>query len=156
MKDRSKVESVRLPVIDSPPHVENFGVSDGFIEASETEFGEILTYFLGDEFEEVDDEFGRSLEPLAQNGVLRCDAHRAGVQMTHAHHHAPHDHQRCRREPVLLSSQKRSDHNVASGFELSVSLDDNTIAKAVEQQGLLRFRQTQLPGRTRVLERCQR
>ena len=76
--------------------------------------------------------------------------------MTHAHHHAPHDHQRCRREPILLSAEKRSNHNVASGLELSVSLDDNTIAKAIEQQGLLRFRQAQLPGCARVLERCQR
>ena len=57
VEDRSKVEPLRLPVIDSPPHVENFCVSNRFIKASKTEFREVLTYFLGDEFEEVDDEF---------------------------------------------------------------------------------------------------
>ena len=55
---------------------------------AEAELGQQLAHLLGDELEEVHDELGLAGEPLAQLGVLRGDADRAGVEVADAHHHA--------------------------------------------------------------------
>src|SRR5207302_9241889 len=57
------------------------------------------------------------------------------------------------REPEFVGAQDRPDHHIAAGFDLSVNLDRDPAAQAVENQRLLRFRQAQLPGRARVPDR---
>jgi len=59
-------------------------------------------------------------EALAQLGILGGDAGRAGVEVTHAHHHAPHGHQRCGGKAKLLCPQQRAHHHVRPVFELTV------------------------------------
>ena len=109
-----------------------------------------------DELEEVDDELRLAGEPLAQLGVLRGDADRAGVEVADAHHDAAGHHQRRGREAELLGAEQRGDDDVAAGLELAVGLHDDPVAQPVEQQRLLGLGQAELPGAARVLDRGQR
>ena len=68
----------------------------------------------------------------------------------------PRDHQRRGGEAVLLRTEQRGDHDVATGLELTVGLHDDPVAQPVEQQGLLGLGQAELPGSARVLERGER
>ena len=72
---------------------------------------------------EVDDVLRVAGEALAQLRVLRGDAHRAGVEVAGAHHHAAQRDERRGGEAELLGAQQRADHHVAAGLELAVHLD---------------------------------
>ena len=118
--------------------------------------GEELAHLLGDELEEVDDELGLAGELLAQLGVLRGDADRAGVEVADAHHDAARHDERRGGEAELLGAEQRGDDDVAAGLQLAVGLHDDAVAQAVEQQRLLRLGQAELPRRAGVLERRER
>ena len=68
---------------------------------------------------------GRALEALAQLGVLRGDAHRAGVQVAGAHHDAAHRDQGRGGEAHLIGAEHRGDDDVAAGLQLTVGLHDD-------------------------------
>ena len=76
--------------------------------------------------------------------------------MTNAHHDATAHHQRCGGESELLGPEQCGDHHVASGLHLTVGLNHDAVTKAVQQERLLRFRESQLPRRPGVLQRRQR
>ena len=95
---------------------------------------------------------GEPVNFLRSSGILRRDAHRAGVQVADAHHDAAHHDQRRRGEAVLLGAEQRADHHVAPGLHLAVHLHDDAVAQLVEHEHLLRFRQAQLPRQARVLQ----
>ena len=156
VQDRREVEALRLPVLDGPAGVQRLRLADGLVEAAEAQRGEVLAHLLGDVGEERLDELRLAGELLAQLGVLRRDAHRAGVEVADAHHDAAADDQRRGREAVLLGAQQRGDHDVAPGLELPVGLHDDPVPQAVEEQRLLCLGQPELPGRTGVLEGGQR
>jgi hypothetical protein len=61
------------------------------------------------------------------------------------HHDAAGDDQRGGREAELLGAEQRGDHDVATGLELPVDLDDDAVAQAVHQQRLLGLGQAELP-----------
>ena len=145
VQDRVQVQPFGLPVVDRLAGVEHLGVADRLLDAPETQLREDLADFLGEEFEEVDHEFGLAVEPGAQLRVLRRDAHRAGVQVADAHHDAAGDHQRGGGETELLAAEQRGNHDVAAGLELAVHLHHHTVAQAVEHQGLLGLGEAQFP-----------
>ena len=76
--------------------------------------------------------------------------------MTDPHHDATHDDQRGRSKTKFLSTQQRGNDNIAASLQLAVRLNDDAVAQPIKQQGLLRFRQAQLPRRSGMLERSQR
>ena len=76
--------------------------------------------------------------------------------MADAHHHATGDDQRRGGEAVLLGAQQRSDDDVPAGLHRTVDLDGDPVAQSVQQQGLLRLGQPELPRQPGVLERGQR
>ncbi len=82
---------------------------------------------------------------LRSSGILRRDAHRAGVQVADAHHDAAHHHQRRRGEAELLGAEQRADHDVAAGLHLAVHLHDDAVAQLVQHQHLLRLGQARAP-----------
>ena len=90
---------------------------------------------------------------LAQLRVLGRDAHRAGVQMAHAHHDAAQRHQRRRGKAEFLGAQQRGDGHVAAGLQLPVGLHRDAAAQVVEHQRLVRLGQAQLPRQAGVLDR---
>ena len=89
VEDRREVEA-RAPSSGRPPRVVSSTSTWPTASAIERkpERGEVLAHLLGDELEEVHDELGLAGEALAQLGVLRGDADRAGVEVADAHHHA--------------------------------------------------------------------
>ena len=153
VKHATEIEPARLPMRDALARVEKIAAPDQLVEATNAQLRHQLAHFLGDEEEKVDDVLGLSAEPLAQLRVLRRDADRARVQMTLAHHDAAGDDQRRRREAELVGAEHRADDDVAAGLHLAVDLDGDSSAQTVEHQRLLRFRQTQFPRRSRVLDR---
>ena len=59
-------------------------------------------------------------------------------------------------KPNSSRAQQGSDDDIASGLQLTVDLHADSIAKTVEDQGLLSLREAELPGCACVLERIQR
>ena len=76
--------------------------------------------------------------------------------MADAHHHAAGHDERSRREPELLGTEQCGDHDVATGLQLAVDLDDDPVAQAVLEEGLLGLGEAELPRDARVLERGER
>ena len=72
------------------------------------------------------------MEFLAQLLVLGGDADRASVQVTFAHHDAPHGDQRRRCKAHLLSTQKSRDDNVSTGLKSTVRLDHNPAPEVIK------------------------
>ncbi|MCY1376487.1 hypothetical protein D9M69_639780 [compost metagenome] len=153
MQDGVQVQPFGLPVADGVLRVQHFRVADRFLDAPEAKFREDFADFLGQEFEEVDHEFGLAAEAGAQLGVLGGNTHGAGVQVADAHHDAAFNHQRGRGEAKLLATEQRGDHDVASGLKLAVHLHHHAVAQAVEHQGLLGLCEPQLPRDAGMLER---
>ena len=151
-----QVHAARLPVLDRRSDAEQVDAADRFVERAQPERGEDLAHFLRHEEEEVDDVLGGALEALAQLGVLRGDAHRAGVQVAGAHHDAAGRDQRRRREAHLVRAEHRGDDDVAAGLQLAVGLHDDARAQVVEQQRLLRLGEPDLPWHAGGLHRGER
>ena len=151
-----EIQPLRLPVLDATPHVQKLRATDQLIESTHAQLSHQLAHFISHEEEVVHDVLGLAGETAAQHRILRGHAHRAGVEMTLAHHDAALGHQRCRGKAEFIGAQDAADHHVASGLHLTISLNSHAAAQTVEHQRLLRFRKPQLPRRARVLERRQR
>jgi hypothetical protein len=76
----------------------------------------------------------------------------AGVHVADPHHDAAHGYQGCGGEAVLFGPQQGGDHHVPSGFHLAVGFHHHPAAQVVHHQGLVGFRQSQLPGQTGVFD----
>ena len=90
------------------------GAADEIVEAPHAELRHQLAHLLGHEQEVLDDVLRRAGEAAAQLGILRGDAHRAGVEVADAHHDAARRDQRCGREAELLGAEQRADDDVAA------------------------------------------
>ena len=123
---------------------------------SEAELGHQLAHLGGDDSKNVTTNIWRSVEPLAQLGVLGGDADRTRVEVADAHHHAARHDERRGREAELLGTEQRRDHDVAPCLQLTVGLHDDAVAQTVHQQRLLRLGEPELPRPTGVLQRCER
>ena len=143
-------------MIDGRLRVEHVDAADHFVDGAEAEFRHVLANLLGDEEKEIDDVLGLSLELLAQHGILRRDADRAGVEMALAHHDAAHRDQRGRGETEFFGAEQSSNHDVAAGLQFAVGLNANAAAQIVQQQNLLRLGQAEFPRNAGVLDRTQR
>ena len=122
-EDPGEVQAARLPVVERRAHLQAIGAPDHLVDRPEAQARHVLPHLAGDERHEVDDVLRLACEPPAQLRVLRGHAHRTGVQMAGAHHHAAQRHQRRRGEPELLRAQQCADDDVAAGLELPVHLD---------------------------------
>src|SRR5579859_6245987 len=145
-----------LPVLDGGPGLQHLGVADGFGYRPEPQRRQMFAHFLRNVFEKRHHELGFAGEPLPQHRVLRRHADRAGIQVAHAHHHAPAYDQRRAGEAELLSTEQHGDDDVAAGLELAVALHDDPVTQAVLEKGLLRLGDAKLPGRAGVLDRRER
>ena len=139
-------------MIHGAAHFEPVGAPDHFIDRAKAQLGHMLAHFLGDEAHEVDDMVGIAGELLAQLGILRRHAHRTSIEMAHPHHDAAQRHQRRGGKAKLLGAEQRSDDDVAAGFQLAVGFHGDAAAQIIEHQGLVRFRQTQFPRQTGMLD----
>ena len=68
---------------------------------------------------------GLTGKAFAQFGVLGSHTDRAGIEMTHTHHDAPHSDQGSGGESEFLRAKERGDDDVAAGLQLAIGFDDN-------------------------------
>ncbi len=99
---------------------------------------------------------GLPVKRARSHRVLGGDAHRAGVEVALAHHHAAGRNQRRGGETELVGAEKGADHHVSAGTDTAIDLHGNAAAQLVADQRLVGFGQADFPGRTGVLERGQR
>ena len=89
--------------------------------------------------------FGLTREQLAEFGILRGDADRAGVEVALAHHDAALRDERSGAEPNFIGPEESGDHDIASGADATVGLDRYASSQSVLDQRLVRLGQTELP-----------
>ena len=133
--------------------IEPIDAADHFVDRAEAELGHDLAQLFGQQEEVIDDVLRLAGEFLAQLGILRGDADRAGVQMALAHHDAADRHQGGGGDAPFLGAQHRGDRHVAGRAQLAVGLHDDPAAQIVEHQHLVRLGQAQFPGSAGVLDR---
>ncbi len=129
--------------------VEQLGLADHLVKAAEAERGHDLADFLGDEEEVVDDVLGLAGEALAQQGILRGDADRAGVEVALAHHDAAGRDQGRGGEAELVGPKQGADHDVTAGAEAAIDLHHDAAAQPLAHQRLVSLGKTDLPGTAR-------
>ena len=148
----AEIQALGLPMVDALLHVQQVRTADQIVEAADTQLRHDLAGFLGHEEEVVHHVLGLATELLAQHRILCGHPHRAGVQVALAHHDAAFDHQGRRGKTEFIGPQERTDHHVAAGLHLAISLHADAAAQTVEHQRLLRLGQAQFPGRARMLD----
>ena len=112
-----------------------------------------LAHLLGHEEQVLQDVLGRPGEAPAQLGILRRDAHGAGVEVADAHHDAARRDQRGGREAELLGAEQRADDDVEAGAQAAVDLQADAAAQVVADEHLLGLGEAELPGHARVPDR---
>lgn len=112
--------------------------------------------FLCQKEEVIDYVLGLSREFFSEEGILRRDAYRTGVQMTSAHHDASCSYQRRRRKRAFIRAKERSDYDVPASLELPVCLQSHAATQIVCYQDLLCLGQPKLPGKSSMLDRGER
>ncbi len=155
-QEGGEVEVLRLPVPLERTRQQHVGPANDFIQSSESHDAQEFADFLGDEEEVLDHLFGRAAELCAEDRVLRCDTHRASVEVALPHHDAAHGDQGGRRKAVLLGAQACRDDDVAPSFELTISLQAHPSSQPIADQGLLRLREAKLPGDSGMADARQR
>ena len=131
-QNRRDVKPLCFPMRDGVPRVKCFNTAHCFLQCSESQLCEILTYFLGNVFKKVDNEFRLPAKTLPQFRILCSNTNRSSVKVTHPHHHASTHHKRCCCKPKLFSAQKCSNNHVTSSFHLAVGLHNDAVSQAVE------------------------
>ena len=145
LQDTGEVEPLGFPVAERLHGIDKFRMAHHVVDRAETEFGHDLPKLFGHEAEEVNDIFRFTGKLAAQLGILRCDAHRAGVEMAEAQHDAAQGHQRPGGKSEFLGAEQAGNGNVATGKQLPVDLDPDAAAQVVEHQCLLGFGQAEFP-----------
>jgi hypothetical protein len=133
-------------------HLEDFDMSNHLVDGAETKLCHDGSKLVGNIVEEVDNMFGSTGELLSELRVLSGDTNRAGVQMALAHKDTAHGDKRSSGKAPFLSTKETSKGNITTSLELSISLDNDTTTKIVEDQSLVSLSQTQLPRKTSVLD----
>ena len=132
--------------------LQQVGAAHQLFHGAHAQLCHVFPQILSHELHEVHDMLRLALELLAQFGVLGADAHGAGVQIAHPHHHAAHGNQRAGAEAEFFRAQHGGDGNIPAGHELTVGLNAHPGAQAVHDQALMSFRDAQLPGQARVMD----
>ena len=101
-----QVHLVGLPVAGHLHLAQALGMADHLVDGAKAQLGHDLAQLLGHEHHEVHHVLGLTGEAAAQLAVLRGDAHRAGILLAIALHHAAHGHQRHSGEAELLGAEQ--------------------------------------------------
>ena len=159
VENRGEVEAlcfpVILPVVDSGINVEHIDTAHHFVHGAETQLCHVLPNLLCQKEKEIDNVFRLSLELLAQLRILRGDAHRAGIEMTLAHHDAADRNQRRRCETILFGAKEGGNHNISTGFRLPSVSTLMRLRRSLSSESLLCLRETQFPRHTRMFDGSQ-
>ena len=144
--------SVKQGKISTPAQ----GVLEGVTRKTVIEMSQMLNIPI--EIRDVSAEEIRQADEVlrAQHVVLSRHTGRAVIEMADAQVLATERHHRRRAEAERFRADDRGFHDVEAGLETAVRLQANAMTQVVHAQGLMRFREPQLPRRARVLDRRQR
>ncbi|MNE12389.1 hypothetical protein D3C80_1051870 [compost metagenome] len=156
VEDAAEIQPLGLPVRQHLILFEQLRSADDLVQLGDAKRGKDFAHFFGHEEEIVDDMFRRALEALAQNRVLRGNAHRAGIEMALAHHDAARRNQRRGGKAEFIRTEQSADDDIAAGLQAAIHLQSDARAKAVQHQGLLGFGKADFPWGTSVLQRGER
>ena len=151
VQDRRQVQPLPLPVVDRLLRPELVGAADHLLELPEPELRHQLADLFGHEKEVVHDMFRLAGELRPERRIVGGDADRTGVQVALAHHDAALDDEGSGREAELLGAQQRGDHDITAGLHLSVGFHPDASAQVVQDEGLLRLGQAELPRNAAIL-----
>ena len=126
--------------------------ADQLVHAAHANLGHDFAKLFSNVEHEVHHVFRLALEPLPQFRILGGNAYRAAVQVAHTHHHAAHAHQRRRGKAEFLCTQHTGNGHIPAAHQLAVHFQCNPGAEAVQGQGLMGFRNAQLPGQTGIMD----
>ena len=152
IKNRCEIQTFGLPMFHSAAHFEPIRTANHFVDRAKAQLGHMLTHLLGDEAHEIHHVGWIALKFLAQLGILRGDPHRTGVEVTDPHHDAAQGHQGSGCKAEFLGAKHRSNDDVAARLQLSVGLHSDAAAQIVKHQGLVRLRESQLPGQAGMFD----
>ena len=130
--------------------INQFNVTDCFLQRAETKFSQIFTNFFCDVFEEVHNELRLAVESLTQFRVLCSNTDRARM-----HHDASAHHKWGRSETELFCAEQCCNDDIATSFHLAVCLHHNAVTQAIQHQCLLCFCKTKFPWGSCMLQRSQ-
>ncbi len=151
-----QIEAADLLPRQSPAHLQQVAAPYHLVEAAETEARHQFAHLSRDEGEIIHYMLRVPPKFHPQLRILGRHADGTGIEMAGAHHDAAEDHQGGRGESEFLGAEKGGENDVAPGLELAVRLHRDAVAQAVEEQGLVRFGQPQLPGESRMMNAGQR
>ena len=92
------------------------------------------------------------MEASAKFLILRRHTYRAGILVAFTHHDAAQYNQSAGCKTELFGTQHRHQHDVTTGFQLSVHLQHHLPAQTVQYKGLLRFTQSQFRRDTGIAD----
>ena len=142
-----------MPAPPSRDLAREVGAADEIVEAPHADLRHQLAHLLGHEQQVLQDVLGRAGEAPAQLGILRRDAHGAGVEVADAHHDAARCDERGGREAELLGPEQGADDDVAAGAQPAVDLQADAAAQGVADEHLLGLGEAELPGHAGVPDR---
>lgn len=119
------------------------GTPDDIIQFFHSNLCQILAYFAGKEGKVVHKVFATADETFAQFRVLGGYTYGTCVLVTLAHHHASQYDEGSGGETVFFRTEHGHEYYVASGFQLSVHLQQHLSAQPVQYQCLLRLTQSE-------------
>mmetsp|Transcript_63498 Transcript_63498/g.168243 ORF Transcript_63498/g.168243 Transcript_63498/m.168243 type:complete len:352 (+) Transcript_63498:1029-2084(+) len=131
---------------------QDLGVANDFVHRAEPQLRHQHAHLLRNQHEIVHDVLRQTLKLLPQHRILSGNTHGARVQMALAHHDATHSDEWRSRKAKALGAQQRSNHDVTTSAQLTVGLECNTSAQAVQHKSLVCLGQTNLPRCSRVLD----
>ena len=108
---------------DARAHVDQITAADQLFKRAHAQLRHQFAHFFGHEEEIIHHVLRLTSKAFAQHGILRCHAHRTGVQVTFTHHDATLHHQWRGRKTELFRTEQRTDDHVATGFHLTIDLN---------------------------------
>ena len=131
-------------------------LSQHLADGAGTDRGQLDPEVPGDGQGEPLDLLGRARELRPELGSLVAIPVGQVSEVALPGHVATERHERRRPEPELLGAEERRDQQVPTGPQPAIGPQDDPVAEAVPEQGLVDLGKTELPGRADVLDRAER
>ena len=126
-------------------------MADQLVDRAHAELRHDHAQLLRDKLHKMHDILRLAAEVFPQFRSLGRDAHRAGIEIAHAHHDAAKAHQRRSRKPEFLRAEHAGDRHIAAGHKLAVCFKPHPAAQAVGNKTLVRFGQPKLPRKAGIV-----
>ena len=115
------------------------------VELANSECGHVLTRFLGNGVEEINDVIDLAFELRTVFGILRRDSDRTVIEVTATHINASHRNESDRSEVEFLGPEDSGVDDIKSRPQTAIGPKGNAVTKTVHHENLLGFGNTDFP-----------